>query len=367
MQANQIITVHKQNVSPKKPLISLILLDWSCRERFHALDWLSRQNVPRDHYEIIWVELYDRAVSEAIQKADCVITCHQKSLYHKHRGYNTGLLHARGQIITVCDSDAVFPENFIASIIQSFGLDHSEMPASIVLMHYQWRSSVQYPDGLFEISQLQLYPWAELWPNVGACMSATRADAIRFGGFDEHESFRGYLCGPYDLGWRLVNAGIPEIWHDPSVALYHFSHPDPPATYNQKFYWELAREEAFPHIDHHALTAVEAFSTGRMLPVKENSQIHRLRLGQRRIGTKFEERYSNLTGPEGFSTLALLRIRIKFLFSPYHRAVKFYFLNYGPLIFQRVLGEKKYMEASRWYKRLRDERRNRLAARDVGV
>jgi glycosyltransferase involved in cell wall biosynthesis len=305
--------VHKSNPPANALKVSIILLDWSCRERFHALDWLNKQNVPRDQYELIWVELYDRVVPEAMKNADVVITCGQKDLYHKHAGYNIGLLHAKGKVITICDSDAIFPEDFIASIIKFFNMTQSGTPDSKVLMHYQWRSSALYPDGISRIDELQRYPWSDLWPNVGASMSVNRSDAIRFGGFDEHKSFSGYLCGPYDLGWRLINAGIPEIWHDESVALWHFSHPDPPASQGQPFSLKLWREKSYPHIDHHAAMAVEAFSTGRLLPLKENQEIHKLRMRQRQIGTKFEEKYSCMTNQNGFSMLQMLKLRILFI------------------------------------------------------
>src|SRR2546421_12853432 len=115
------VTVHKGAARAGSPLVSIILLDWNCRERFQALEWLPTQNIPRDQYELIWLELSDRVVPEALQNADVVITCNQKKgAYHKHKGYNAGLLEARGEIITVCDSDAVFPPNFVKSIIDSF-------------------------------------------------------------------------------------------------------------------------------------------------------------------------------------------------------------------------------------------------------
>ena len=117
MRAKQHITVHKSSSSDNPVKASIILLDWSCRERFHSLDWLNRQNVPRDQYELIWIELYERVVPVVMEKADVVITCGQQGLYHKHLGYNIGLLYAKGNVITICDSDAVFPENFIASIL----------------------------------------------------------------------------------------------------------------------------------------------------------------------------------------------------------------------------------------------------------
>ena len=323
------ITIHKRN-DFGTPIISLILLDWSCRERFHTLDWLSKQNVPREQYELIWVELYNRVVPEVMEKADVVITCGQKGLYHKHVGYNVGLLHSKGQVITICDSDAGFPPDFIDSIICAFNPNGTNEPKSIVLMHYQWRSKEKYPEDLADITQLTKY-FFELWPNVGACMSVRRIDAVRFGGFDEHPSFRGYLCGPYDLGWRLVNATIPEIWHDEIVALWHFAHPDPTASFSQSFSLKRWRREiVYPHIDYHALTAVEAFSTGRLLPLKENPEVHKLRMAQRRIGTSYEERYARMTGLAGFSKVERYRLQMLFFLEPYkwmYRRAKLFVKN----------------------------------------
>jgi len=305
--------------------VSFILLDWSVREHYHALEWLADQDVPRDSYELIWVELYERVVPKAMEFADVVITCGQRGMYHKHVGYNAGLLHARGRVITVCDSDAVFPPDFVRSIIESFELQQSEEGRSLVLMHYQWRTRDTYPEKLESIEDLRNHKWHDLWPNVGACMSVRRIDALPFGGFDEHRSFRGYLCGPYDLGWRLVNAGIPEVWHDPSVALWHFAHPDPVASFRQRFSWKLWREVRHPHVDCHALTAVEAFSTGRLLPLKENGEIHRLRMKMRQIGTPFEEKYASMAGREGFSRLYLLRRHLSLLLHPMVRLYRKWF------------------------------------------
>ena len=40
--------------------LSIILLDWGVRESFHSLDYLNRQTVARDQYELIWLEFYRR-------------------------------------------------------------------------------------------------------------------------------------------------------------------------------------------------------------------------------------------------------------------------------------------------------------------
>jgi GT2 family glycosyltransferase len=243
-------------------------------------------------------------------------------------------LHAKGTVITICDSDAVFPENFIASIIDSFNLTQSEIPESKVLMHYQWRTSALYPDGISHIDELRRFHWSDLWPNVGACMSVSRSDAIRFGGFDEHKSFSGYLCGPYDLGWRLINASIPEIWHDESIALWHFAHPDPAASQEQPFSLKLWREKSYPHIDHHALKAVEAFSTGRLLPLKENPEIYKIRMKQRRIGTAFEKKYAWITGQYGFSHWQILKLHILLVAEVPIKVLK--------SILKKILGHQRY-------------------------
>lgn len=301
------MTVHK-NVPPSSPRLSIILLDWSCRERFTTLDWLLHQDVPKDQYELIWVEVYDRVVDEVLKKADVVLTCNQQGIYHKHMGYNTGLLHARGELICVCDSDAVFPPDFVRSVFRSFQMEGERAAVPQVLMHYEWRTSLLYPEDLTDTETLKDQARWKWWPlivNEGACMTVRRADAIRFGGFDEHPSYKGYLCGPYDLGWRLINAGWPELWHDPSVALWHFAHPDPIGTNGQKASLKQLLEKAYPHVDGHALTAVEAFSTGRFQPLRENQNIWALRMKGRRIGSELETRYASLIGQGGYSRWAV--------------------------------------------------------------
>ncbi|HEX4148702.1 MAG TPA: hypothetical protein VHY20_06935, partial [Pirellulales bacterium] len=46
---------------PTAPVdLTFVLLDWSCRESYHFLDYLNDQTAPRDSYEIIWVEYYAR-------------------------------------------------------------------------------------------------------------------------------------------------------------------------------------------------------------------------------------------------------------------------------------------------------------------
>src|SRR4051794_28932116 len=81
----RVISAEEPGVPPAPaPRLSIILLDWSCRDSLHALRWLNQQNVPRDSYELIWIDLYDRVPEAALAQADTVVTLHQRGLYHKH-------------------------------------------------------------------------------------------------------------------------------------------------------------------------------------------------------------------------------------------------------------------------------------------
>ncbi|EFK06790.1 conserved hypothetical protein [delta proteobacterium NaphS2] len=238
---------------------------------------------------MIWVELYNRIVPDVMDKSDVVITCNQKGLYHKHIGYNIGLLYARGQVITICDSDALFPPDFISTIMTSFNVSgHYDSPSSKVLMHYERRIDEKYSEDFKELIENENYKQDDVLLNVKACMSLRRLDALTFGGFDEHYTYKGNLCGPYELGWRLINAGVTENWHHEKTAIWRFAHSDHHPLYSLKIW----RQNAFPHIDYHAFNAVKAFTHGRILPLKENHYIHEIRLKQRQIGSRLEGKYA---------------------------------------------------------------------------
>ena len=58
------------NVPKVSPRLSIVLLDWSCRESFHVLDYLADQTVEREQYELIWIEYYDRRAEEIDKKIE---------------------------------------------------------------------------------------------------------------------------------------------------------------------------------------------------------------------------------------------------------------------------------------------------------
>jgi len=268
----------------ERPKVSFVLLDWSCRESFHMFHYLNQQNVPRDNYEIIWIEYYNRRSPE-IRKwlEDCarqskppmldqwiVMDMPETLYYHKHLMYNIGIVLSRGEVVTICDSDAMVRPTFVETIIKSF-----EEDPNIALHMDEVRNNDQrfhpfnYPSfdevegegainlkngtttGLLDTKD----PLHTL--NYGACLCARRDDLISIGGSDEHLDYLGHVCGPYELTFRLKNLGRREFWHPGQAGSGNY---------------------VGPHDGMHmSSTALEAVKSGRIQPLLENKAIRALR------------------------------------------------------------------------------------------
>lgn len=279
----------------QNPKLSIILLDWSCRESFHSLFYLNSQTVPRDQYEILWIEYYHRVAPEIHQylyqsaingsppAVDqwIVMGIPENIYYHKHLMNNIGVLAARGEIICICDSDAIFSPTFVQSVLQTFSANQNIV---LHLDEIRNESGRFYPFNYPSIEEVLgegCINWANgrsigmdhpdplHHRNYGACMCALRNDIIAIGGGDEHMNYLGHISGAVDMTFRLVNAGKREIWHEQEY-LYHVWHP---GTGGEGNYFG-------PHDGRHvSTTTLEARQTGRILPLNENRSIKAVRLG----------------------------------------------------------------------------------------
>ena len=230
---------------PAIPKVSLILLDWSCRESFHIFDYLQKQDVPREWFEVLWIEYFDleapdiaRRIEDATSRGAVppldrwiVLNMPRTAYYHKHVMYNAGVVASRGDLVMIGDSDAMVRPQFVRTLVDAF-----ERDSGIVLHLDEVRSQnrkfypFNYPT--FESVAVEASNWRdgktigvldEFDPlhsrNYGACICARREDVVAIGGADEHLDYMGHVCGPYDLTWRLVNYGRREVWHDKRVPL----------------------------------------------------------------------------------------------------------------------------------------------------
>jgi len=269
------------------PDVSLILLDWSVRESFHLLHFLAKQNVPRDTFEVIVIEYYDR-VSEHIRKFErqvdtwIVLDMPKSCYYNKHLMYNVGILVSQGRIVMIGDSDAMVKETFIQSIQNHFRKE----PNSVYHID-QFRNTrrefypFNYPsfedvigDGCINNANGKTSGVLNTTDpihtrNYGACMCALRDDLIQIGGADMHIDYVGHICGPYDMSFRLMNKGRREVW-DMKEFMYHTWHPGQAGADNYMG----------PHDGRHmSTTALEALASGRTMPLTESDAIRLVRTG----------------------------------------------------------------------------------------
>jgi hypothetical protein len=298
------------------PRISFILIDWSIRESFHSIDYLNNQDIPRDKYELIWIEYYHSRHSkirnkiidykknrkkEAIDKW-VIMEMPESVHYHKHLMYNIGLFLSKGNIVSIMDSDAIVTPGFIRHILDTFRQDDR-----IILHIDEVRNNSKkfYPfnyPALEEIRGTGCINWKNgrttgLWDesdmlhtrNYGACMAALRKNLIKINGADEHIDFLGRICGPYEMTFRLRNLGLREEWSQTEF-LYHVWHPGQ----TEGAYADYIGPSDSQNI---STTALESLASGRTMPLVENKAIVQARKGlSRGIGFNnlIDKRYFSL-------------------------------------------------------------------------
>lgn len=272
-----------------QPKISLILLDWNVRESFHICHYLKKQTIPRDQFEIIVIEYYSQlthAVKIFQDEIDtiAVLGMPQECYYHKHLMYNIGFLISQGEILVICDSDAMVKSTFIASILQFFTENQN-----CVLHLDQFRNHrtdfypFSYPtfeevigSGCINYHQGKTIGVRETTDllhqrNYGSCFCCMRSDYLAIGGSDEHIDFVGHICGPYDLTFRLINFGKEEIWHQKEF-LYHTWHPGS----------DGVGEYMGPHDGYNlSTTSLEVIWSGRITPHVSHPLIVKLQKGEK--------------------------------------------------------------------------------------
>lgn len=262
--------------------LSIILLDWGVRESFHVLQYLGEQQ--EKDFEIVWVDWHPREnPPELARRIDLAVDQYlclnkpKRRIYHKHIMYNAGILAAKGEIICVMDSDAIVTPGFTAEIIKW------TRPGTVLhLDEVRSQNRDLYPFNHPTIEEIKAPPsnWTGTTTkgmaakhdqyhlrNYGACMAAHRNSLVMIGGADEHEEYRGHICGPYEMTFRLRNFGFKEFWH-PTEFLYHSWHPGQDGKNNPMG----------PHDGRNmSVRAMMLLQNGRIHPWQENAKMAQTR------------------------------------------------------------------------------------------
>jgi hypothetical protein len=230
--------------------LSIILLDWGVRESFHSLQYLNQQSAARDQYEILWLEFYEHKpvkLQEMIFRQgkgtplidQWILAGYDKdTIFNKHRLYNLGILLSQGEICVICDSDAIFTPNFVTKVLDGL----AQTPRAVIHLDEIRNENPRFHPFAYPAVHEILGAGCINWEgdvstglnnssdmlhtaNYGACMAARRQDLLDIGGADEHLDYLGYICGPYDMTFRLVNHGLTERWLRDEY-LYHVWHPN---------------------------------------------------------------------------------------------------------------------------------------------
>jgi len=342
----QIVFERKRQSSLK---ISIILIDWSCRDSFHILNYLNGQTVPRRQYEVIWIEYYNRRspeidkmlkMSAQNNEYPCVdkwilMEMPDNIYYHKHLLYNLGIVVSRGDIITFCDSDAVVKPTFVENIIKKFEEDsnvvlHIDEVRNINRKFYPFNNpaieeiinndSKNFRNGKTIGIMDQEDPLHTR--NYGACMSARREDLIKIGGADEHIDYLGHVCGPYEMTFRLINAEKREIWHQEEY-IYHTWHPGTDG-HNNYFGPNDGRNMS--------TTAFDIRRSGRIMPLVENKAIKTLRLNGGSVSyEKLAAEVFSQLDTEGWSKDRVRRMRRSMLVSALRFSLRNFWAKFSVL------------------------------------
>lgn len=214
-------------MSEVRPKITVVMVDGSFRESFHAIRFFADQTLAASDYELLWVEHFDEVdpqlPAEMAPHAHFRTIClgHPRSgVYYPSRCFNRGIAEARGEIIVIPDADVVPEGDFLENVLR----DHMECDR---LVEYFHRSNEPEAEHREEVCLEHLRRVCKVTnpANHGACLSVRKRWLLEINGYDEHTIFStGFHANDLDVYYRLRNLGLLVRWH-PTQRLYHPWHP----------------------------------------------------------------------------------------------------------------------------------------------
>lgn len=191
------------STSPRK--VSIIIL--SCLNLPYEslpLESLLTQNISRDRYEVICVALTPFCWHNKkffADNSDVYIEMNhagdiRNGTFHRHKGFNLGLLAARGDIVCFCHGCMIFPSNFVRKTIEAITDDN------YAITYREFVASSANPENA-RLTGMRWEPDPDLH-----CVSVSRTTALSANGFNEDDAYFGLVGGPHEILHRLIESGI---------------------------------------------------------------------------------------------------------------------------------------------------------------
>ncbi len=215
------------NTGPR-PKISVVMVDGSFRERYDSIDFMARQDLPPEDYELIWVEYYSDIHPDLQHRIDTLsgsrraprnfraIALGRSGTYHSSYCFNRGISEARGDLVVIPDADVIAEPGFLSAVWE----DHQASDRLVTYYHRYNEPSEKHID---TISLDHLRGVCELTnpSNHGACLSVRRKWLTKINGYEQSPIFAtGFHANDKDVYARLCSLGLMVRWN-PDVRLFH--------------------------------------------------------------------------------------------------------------------------------------------------
>ncbi len=208
----------------QQPKISVVMVDGAFRERYDSIDFMAKQNLPADRYELIWVEYFDKIDPDLQQRIDTAskthnfrtITLGRKGHYHSSYCFNRGIIEAKGELLVIPDADVIAEPNFLEKVLQ----DHAGYDRLVTYYHRYNEPESQRAEQV-DIEHLRDVCELTNPSNHGACIATRRKWFIEINGYEQSPIFAtGFHANDKDVYARLCSLGLMVRWN-PDVKLYH--------------------------------------------------------------------------------------------------------------------------------------------------
>ncbi len=209
------------------PRISVIMVDGSFREHFHAIRYFGNQTLAPEEYELLWVEFYQDVKPELRAEIEKfpnfrIITLgnNATTVYHSSFCFNRGIVEAQADLLAIPDADVVVERDFLDRV----GQEHL---TNDKLVMYIYRYNVFENDHIpnWTLDHLRKVSRNSNPNNYGSCLTVRKKWLLQINGYDQHPIFETEMHGNgYDVYCRLKAFGLHIMW-SPDIKIYHPWHP----------------------------------------------------------------------------------------------------------------------------------------------